>query len=266
MEVVITDLTYNNIFNNFNISFKPNKINFIISNNYMINTTLLNLAYLLDTNFTGTLKIGKDKLTKYSTKNYYNKVRGNIFYIPKDYKKMFINTTILDDIICLAGTIKEKIYDALMYFNLDSAILSKSYYELSNGELKKIILVCMILSDSNLILIDEPTLDLDYKSEEALIKVIKRIKREDKCIIISSTNTNFILKLADEIYLINGEKAIEYNNKYDLLCSQEIMTYCGLNIPKIVEFRNIALNKKGIKLLYRDNINDLLKDIYRNAN
>ena len=50
-------------------------------------------------------------------------------------------------------------------------------------------------------------------------------------------------------------------NKYDVF-KQDISKY-GLKRPKIIEFEQLVLEKKGIKIGYRDDINDLMKDVYR---
>ena len=61
-----------------------------------------------------------------------------------------------------------------------------------------------------------------------------------------------------EINLITG-------NKYDILANPEALKHYNLPMPKIVEFSYKALKDKGIKMGYRDDVNDLLKDIYRYA-
>ena len=43
------------------------------------------------------------------------------------------------------------------------------------------------------------------------------------------------------------------------------MNRIGFSIPFVVEFENRVKKIKNIRLVQRDNVNDLLKDIYRNV-
>ena len=38
---------------------------------------------------------------------------------------------------------------------------------------------------------------------------------------------------------------------------QTILDKCNLSMPKVLKFREDVLKRKGIKLIYRDNINDM---------
>ena len=54
-------------------------------------------------------------------------------------------------------------------------------------------------------------------------------------------------------------------NKYDVLSNEAAMNECGLLVPNILHFSNLVSDKKGIDIGYRDEINDLIKDVYRYA-
>jgi sporulation protein YlmC with PRC-barrel domain len=64
------------------------------------------------------------------------------------------------------------------------------------------------------------------------------------------------------IILKDGEVVLS-GNKYDVF-KCDIEKY-GLKRPKIIEFEQLVLKEKGIKMLFRDDINDLMKDVYRHV-
>ena len=65
------------------------------------------------------------------------------------------------------------------------------------------------------------------------------------------------MKIFDEI--------IKFDNKYEFFDKKKILSKINIDIPDIIKFKNILLKEKNIKLNNQDNINDLIKEIYRNA-
>ena len=98
------------------------------------------------------------------------------------------------------------------------------------------------------------------------MKLLKRLRNEfDKTIIIVSHDINFLHKFVDYVYLINNGKIVLEGDKYSVFSNEEVMDECGLIVPDVLHFSNLVYKKKGIKIGYRDEINDLIKDVYRYA-
>ena len=122
-----------------------------------------------------------------------------------------------------------------------------------------------LIGKYEIIIFNYTTLKLDKIALQSLIKILKKIKRENKMIIISSNDVNFLLEVSDEILVIKNKKILEQGNKYEILSNEKILNKLNLKVPNILEFANKTQKLKNIKIGYRDNINDLIKDIFRYA-
>lgn len=265
MEIKIEELSYKGLFKNISIKFKSGQISSLVGKNGSGKTTLLNYIYMLDRPEQGKIKISKKQICPSLKKIEKNKLRKDMFYIMQTYENQFAQSNILKDIKFLSGKKNGEIIQLLSEFKLEESILKKSYLDLSSGELKKIIIISMILSDSKIILIDEPTLGLDEKGQLLILKWLKKLKRDGKLILITSTNSEFLLKISDQIYAINNEKICFYDDKNGFFDNALNLNKVSLQMPNTYEFRSLVLNNKNIKLPYQDNVNDLIKDVYRNV-
>lgn len=254
MEINIKNLNYKNIFENLNLNIKENKVTLILTKSETQKTALLNLLFGKFKDYTGDILLG-DKKVEYD----------DISYLEQE-NNSFFNINLLEDITYnLKKYDKEELNDMLKLFNLDDTILNKNYLEISNSEYRKLYIIATFIRNSKIIVLDNPTIGLDQKSIQTLIKIIKRTKRKNKIIITLSNDSNFLLQIIDDIIIIDNDEIIKFDNKYEFFDNKKILSKINIDIPDIIKFKNILLKEKNIKLNNQDNINDLIKEIYRNA-
>lgn len=251
------------ILQDINLVIKANIITGIIGPNGSGKTTLVDLI-------DGLLKPSKGTIKYNDLDKFNNKDMGYIFQNPKN---QFFSKTVEEELKLGAlinnyktDIIEKRILDVLKIVKLDKSILNKNPLTLSNSESKKVSLASILMYNPKLIILDEPTLNLDDKSKNEFIKLIKMLKnRYNKTIIIISHDIDLLHKIVDNVVLLNEGKIVLEGNKYDVFKDSKTLKKYGLLPPKVIMFSNKVLNKKGIKLGYRDEINDLIKDIYRNV-
>ena len=201
----------------------------------------------------------KDKFIK----QFYNMNKDKICYVDLcNYDNMFNSNIYLDITNNLDNVELIKMQGFLELFKLDLDVLKRNFYKLSNSEKKRIILVSAFLSNKEIILINNSIIGLDTESKLNLIKIIKHEKRNNKVIILYSTDSNFIHQSSDKIFDVEDYKIFD---KYNFFLKTKRIDKYGMKMPEIEIFRKIAKDRKNIKLVKSDNINDLIKDVYRNV-
>ena len=77
--------------------------------------------------------------------------------------------------------------------------------ELSGGEQQRVAIARALITNPSIILADEPTGSLDFENEIKILKILKKLSKDGKCIIVVS-HGNEILKYADKVLKIkDGE-------------------------------------------------------------
>ena len=242
----IKNINYNNIFNNVNMSFTSSNIYGIVGKG---KSTLFNIINqdIIPTN-------GKIVNVK------------NIGYLKQNVKEMFFNDTVYNEIKYRLRNknykdIDKKIKDSLLLVDLDVNLLNMNPDSLSSVESRKLGLCCVLISNPKVILLDEPVIGFDKNEKLRFINLLKKLKkRYNKLIIVATNDTDFLHKLVDYVYVLNEGKVVLEGDKYTVF--KDVKKY-GIKVPKEIEFSNMVKDKKNIKIGYRDDINDLIKDIYR---
>ncbi|MEG2322704.1 MAG: ATP-binding cassette domain-containing protein [Bacilli bacterium] len=279
MEIKFNDVSY--IYNektplakvalsNINLSFKEGMINGLIGKSGSGKTTLVEMINALMLPTSGAVKVGSRILSKTRKIKNINNLRYNIGLVFQFPEEQFFCSTVKKEIEFgmkyfnkSVKNIESHVKDALKMVGLDETYLERNPFSLSSGQMRKVAIASILAFNPKVIILDEPTIGLDSKSKNNLIKIIKTLKtRYDKTIIIVSQDVNLLHQIVDYIYVLNDGKLVIEGDKYSVFTNHLIKEY-GIKPPSIIAFSQLALAKKNIKLGYRDDINDLMKDVYR---
>lgn len=265
MDIKLVKVSYG-CFKKIDINPKEGLINGILGGNGSGKTVLANLLSTIVKPTDGQLEINGMIIDSDNPMINYQSIRFDIGYVMQDLHQVSFCETVQEQMIFKLNQYnyrngKKRIKDALKMVNLDENILNRKLKSLSDGELFKVSLSSVLSLNPKILILDDPTTYLDYNSKNTLIKLLRMLKnRYQKTIIVLSSNSDFILEICDYVYILSNYQIMIEGTKYDVF-SKKISKY-GVSKPNIICFEDLVKDKKKIKMGYRDNINDLIKDIY----
>lgn len=187
----------------------------------------------------------------------------NILNYEDLYDPKYANQT-LNEVFDKKTKSKKKKEEALTMIHLPIEMLHKKMKEFSVGELKKISIAYTLCGKESTYIFLYPDVGLDAKSKNSLIKVFRLLKtRYHKTIVLVSTDTNWIHQFADFVFVVYNGNVVLEGSTYDVFCNARNCKKYNIEVPKIIEFEKMVQKKKRKKIGYRNDIKDLIKDIYR---
>lgn len=88
-------------------------------------------------------------------------------------------------------------------------LIQTKYYQLSDGQLQKVLIARALAQNTNIIVLDEPTAHLDIHHTIETFTLLKKLaEKYGKTIIISTHEINLALQLADELWLMTKNKFV----------------------------------------------------------
>lgn len=253
MEIKLENVSYDDgmVKNNLSLKFKDNKITFVVGYGKSELLSLIN----------GDLKYDGEVI-KRNVKRV-----GFLRQNPEEY---FFCNTIYDEFLFkikkerLNNLDYRKIVNCLKMVGLNESFLKRSPFEISKGEQKRVGLALTLLDNPKLLILDDVFSNLDSLCQKQMIKLFRMLKlRYGKTIIISASNMDVVLELADEVICLKDGNLFFQGDKIDFFTNDDLLDEVKISKPKIIEFIDLVKKRKKINLGYRDDINDLMKDIYR---
>ena len=255
---------------NINIEIKKGEFWAVIGKNGSGKTTFCNMLRRFVPDFykgelTGTITLEDKELKDYSQKELVQKI-GFVFQNPFT-QISGVKDTVFDEIaygLENLGLDKEEIIsrveEILKLLEIEK-LRDRNPYDLSGGQKQRVALASIIAMDPDILVIDEPTSQLDPKGTEDIFKIINLMANEGKTIILVEHKLELIAEYAQNILVLDeGEiilsgKAEEVLNNKILLEKEIGMTQYSilayeLEKARKVEFEEIPITKeKTVELL-----------------
>jgi len=193
---------------------------------------------------------------------------GMVFQDPDD--QLFM-PTIFDDIAfgpinqgLKEDEVRERVAKAISSLGL-SGYEDKSPHHLSFGEKKKASLAAVMAMEPRILVLDEPTANLDPRSRAELIGILNELnEREGITMVIVTHDVNAMPELADRIYTLN-RTIIETGTPREIFFNGELLKQNKLDVPDVFKvfevLRCFGVNCEKLPLSLDEAVSGLTKMI-----
>lgn len=131
-----------------------------------------------------------------------------------------------------------------------TALADKNPFALSGGQQQRVALASVIVLEPDILLIDEPTSQLDPQETERVFEIIHKMKDMGKTVVLVEHKMELVAKYADEVIVLSDGELLRFGEKHEILSESALIDY-GIALPQAVILSHL-LEQKGIALEKRD--------------
>ena len=125
-------------------------------------------------------------------------------------------------------------------------LAGKHPMKLSGGQCQRVALASVIVMEPEVLLIDEPTSQLDPKGTEDVFKIIKMLKDRGKTTILVEHKIDRIAEYADRAILMDQGQIVKDGPAQEILSDPALLD-CGVNMPEVA-LLGVKLREHGYNL------------------
>jgi len=177
-------------------------------------------------------------------------MRRKVGLVFQDSDAALFSSTIWEDVIfgpLHMGFPKEEVIKrgeaALQILEIEH-LRDKPPFQLSEGEKRKAVIASVLSIDPEILLLDEPLINLDAATQTKIVNLLNSMHKEGKTIVTATHDVNIVPLIADRVIVLNktviGEGSIE-----EVFSDANLMKKASLHPPVITELF-VKLKELGI--------------------
>lgn len=235
---------------NFKLTVKKGEIFSILGGNGTGKTTMLNIFAGLYKPYKGKCLINGQKISQYKNNSLY---RHTLALLPQNPKTVFVKNTVREcfEQMLSAMDIPVAEHSKRIDKQVDELdikhLLNKHPYDLSGGEIQKCALVNLLLTQPQIILLDEPTKGLDAFSKQNLARLLKKLKGQGITIVIVTHDIEFSALVSDRCALFFDGRIVSTGTPNEFFSDNTFYTTAASRISRGI-FSNAVLCDEVIRL------------------
>ena len=210
------------LFDNFNLQIKEGELVALVGPSGSGKSSLLHIMALLDDPSKGEIKIDKIE-TKNLSDVQKDKIRRDFISIIFQDNNLLTDFTAIENVmmpLIIRNEEKktvfkkaEKILKSLKIYNRTNHFPK----ELSGGEQQRVAIVRALVAETKLILADEPTGNLDFKTSREIFSLFLKLKKMNKTIIFATHNRELANRADYKLFISDGNiKRVNARQKQNL--------------------------------------------------
>ena len=144
--------------------------------------------------------------------------------------------------------IDRRVRDAAAFVGLDEGLLSKSPFELSGGQKRRVAIAGVIAMEPRVLILDEPSAGLDPAGRRSLLENIRTYHRQKgTTVVMVSHSMDEVAENVDRIIVLADAGVVMSGTPHEVFSRAEELVAVGLNVPQVTRVA-MELRRRGVEI------------------
>ena len=144
--------------------------------------------------------------------------------------------------------------EKLTLVGIDESLLNRSPFELSGGQMRRVVIAGILAMEPAILVLDEPTAGLDPLGRKELMNLFRKLHQSGMTIVLVTHLMDDVAEYANQVYVMEKGRLVKGGKPSDVFQDVVFMEEVQLGAPKITAFckrladRGVSFKRLPIKI------------------
>lgn len=146
---------------------------------------------------------------------------------------------------------RERAYEKLKILGIEN-LANRGYKEISGGERQLVLIARALMQDAKILMMDEPTANLDYGNQMKVLKTCKDLSNMGYSIVQSTHHPQHAFMFFDDALLMHDHKILANGKSDEVLTEENLKKIYDIDL-KIIQVEDEGINHKVLVPRFMEN-------------